>query len=127
MPEADQASYPNGQIRDRLANERTLLAWIRTSIALMGFGLVVAKFSLFLDMFGGAQAAPSASSSIARLTGIILILVGVLVVLAGAQRTLAYSRLIDPAGRPPGNAVLVGAAVMVIAFGVGLSIYLAMS
>ena len=33
---------------DHLANERTLLAWIRTAIAIMAFGFVVVKFSLFL-------------------------------------------------------------------------------
>ena len=33
---------------DYLANERTFLAWIRTSIAIMGFGFVVVKFSLFI-------------------------------------------------------------------------------
>ncbi len=33
---------------DHLANERTFLAWIRTSIAVMGFGFVVVKFSLFI-------------------------------------------------------------------------------
>jgi putative membrane protein len=33
---------------DHLANERTFLAWIRTSIAIMGFGFVVVKFSLFI-------------------------------------------------------------------------------
>ena len=31
-----------------LAEERTLLAWIRTGVALMGFGFVVARFGLFL-------------------------------------------------------------------------------
>ena len=31
-----------------LASERTLLAWVRTSLALMGFGFVVARFGLFL-------------------------------------------------------------------------------
>ncbi len=31
-----------------LANERTFLAWLRTCIALMGLGFVVARFSLFL-------------------------------------------------------------------------------
>lgn len=36
---------------DHLANERTFLAWIRTSIALMGFGFVVVKFSLFVKQF----------------------------------------------------------------------------
>ncbi|PRY52614.1 putative membrane protein [Arcticibacter pallidicorallinus] len=33
---------------DHLANERTFLAWIRTGIAIMGFGFVVVKFSLFI-------------------------------------------------------------------------------
>jgi putative membrane protein len=31
-----------------LANERTFLAWIRTSIAIISLGFVVAKFSLWL-------------------------------------------------------------------------------
>jgi len=34
--------------REHLANERTLLAWIRTSIGIMAFGFVVVKFSLFI-------------------------------------------------------------------------------
>jgi putative membrane protein len=34
--------------RDHLANERTLLAWIRTSIGIIAFGFVVVKFSLFI-------------------------------------------------------------------------------
>ncbi|MEO6499344.1 MAG: DUF202 domain-containing protein [Mucilaginibacter sp.] len=33
---------------DHLANERTFLAWIRTSIAMMGFGFVIVKFALFV-------------------------------------------------------------------------------
>jgi len=37
-----------GSPSDHLANERTFLAWIRTAIALMGFGFVVVKFSLFV-------------------------------------------------------------------------------
>ena len=36
------------QARVRLASERTLLAWIRTGLALMGLGFVVARFGLFL-------------------------------------------------------------------------------
>jgi putative membrane protein len=31
-------------LRDYLAEERTFLAWIRTGLALMGFGFVVARF-----------------------------------------------------------------------------------
>ena len=35
-------------VTDHLANERTFLAWIRTSIGIMAFGFVVEKFSLFI-------------------------------------------------------------------------------
>jgi putative membrane protein len=37
-----------GNTSDQLANERTFLAWIRTSIGIMAFGFVVVKFSLFV-------------------------------------------------------------------------------
>jgi putative membrane protein len=36
-------------LTDYLATERTLLAWIRTGLALMGFGFVVARFAFFLQ------------------------------------------------------------------------------
>ncbi|MFZ2338768.1 MAG: DUF202 domain-containing protein, partial [Bacteroidales bacterium] len=34
--------------RVHMANERTFLAWIRTSIGIMAFGFVVEKFALFM-------------------------------------------------------------------------------
>jgi putative membrane protein len=34
--------------RVHMANERTFLAWIRTSIGIMAFGFVVERFALFL-------------------------------------------------------------------------------
>lgn len=40
------------EVRDHMANERTFLSWIRTSIAIMAFGFVVEKFSLFLKQIG---------------------------------------------------------------------------
>lgn len=36
------------RIREHQANERTFLAWLRTSLALIGFGFAIARFSLFL-------------------------------------------------------------------------------
>lgn len=50
-----------------LAAERTLLAWVRTSLAMMGFGFVVAKFGLFLDDLAqveGASIRPSSGLSL---------------------------------------------------------------
>ena len=34
-----------------LANERTFLSWVRTSIALIGLGFIISKFSFFLTEF----------------------------------------------------------------------------
>lgn len=46
--EGTQKSPVRANPSDHLANERTFLAWVRTSIAIMGFGFVVVKFSLFI-------------------------------------------------------------------------------
>ncbi len=39
----------NPHTSDHLANERTFLAWIRTSIAVVSLGFVIARFSFWLD------------------------------------------------------------------------------
>ena len=37
----------SSRIRDHLANERTYLAWMRTAISLMGFGVVIVRLRFF--------------------------------------------------------------------------------
>lgn len=41
-------------LRVRMAAERTLLAWIRTGLAMMGFGFIVARFGLFMRELASA-------------------------------------------------------------------------
>ena len=48
-------------LSDYLAAERTLLAWIRTGLALMGFGFVVARFGLFLQQIQTSGASTRAN------------------------------------------------------------------
>lgn len=48
MEKQTSEKLPKGSPSDHLANERTFLAWIRTSIALTGFGFVIVKFALFI-------------------------------------------------------------------------------
>ena len=77
--EGDRAiGSPDSQVDPRVifAVERTLLAWVRTGLALMGFGFVVARFGLFLRELSATTASvPSAGFS--RWFGVVLIALGI--------------------------------------------------
>lgn len=70
----------NPNISNHLANERTFLAWIRTSIGLMAFGFVVVKFSLFVrqvsTLLGKENLIQNRGYS--AIVGIILVAVGMI-------------------------------------------------
>lgn len=67
-----------GNTTDHLANERTYLAWMRTSIGIMAFGFVVVKFSLFVKrisiLLGHPVTVPNRGYS--AIVGIVLVLIG---------------------------------------------------
>lgn len=74
-----------------MAAERTFLAWVRTGIALMGFGFVVARFGIFLEevaMAGSPIVPPGRGLSIPM--GIGLIVLGILVTGGAALRHRRY-------------------------------------
>lgn len=49
------SKLPNlDRIREHQANERTFLAWLRTSIALIGFGFAISRFGIFLRQINAA-------------------------------------------------------------------------
>jgi uncharacterized membrane protein YidH (DUF202 family) len=48
----------NGNVTDYLANERTYLTWLRTGIATIGLGFVVAKFGIAIRELTGISALP---------------------------------------------------------------------
>jgi putative membrane protein len=73
--------------RVRFAAERTLLAWIRTGLALMGFGFVVARFGLFLrEIAGVGQAVPVHSYGLSLWIGTALVVLGIAVTLLAASQ-----------------------------------------
>jgi len=114
-------------LSDYLAAERTLLAWIRTGLALMGFGFVVARFGLFLQQLQVMRSAPSEESSGFSLWfGTVLIAVGVIVNLFAGWHHLRLVRELDLGetshSRPSTQAVAI--AFFLALVGLAMAIYL---
>lgn len=65
------------------AAERTLLAWQRTAIALMGFGFVVERFGLFLRMVSG-QSLSLSQRGFSLWLGVVLLVLGAAAALSSA-------------------------------------------
>ena len=112
---------------DYLAAERTFLAWIRTGLALMGFGFVVARFGLFLQQLQVVeQAVPAASTGLSLWFGTALIAVGVFVFLLSAWHHLRLVRELsrgEPTpSRPSTQAVAI--ALFLASVGIAMAIYL---
>jgi putative membrane protein len=86
METTDQRK-PAADLRDYLAEERTFLAWIRTSLTLMGFGFVVARFGLFLQALQVTRGDPAAQGhGFSPWVGTAFIAVGVAVNLLSIRR-----------------------------------------
>ncbi len=117
---------PSSDPRVRFAAERTLLAWIRTSLALMGFGFVVARFSWLMREFAGHQPQSIGAGSWSLWIGASLMCLGVVVNLAAAWEHGRVIRLLDKGVdyRPPKWSLGIVIAIVLAILGLGMIGYL---
>jgi uncharacterized protein (DUF302 family)/uncharacterized membrane protein YidH (DUF202 family) len=111
-----------------LAAERTFLAWIRTGLALMGFGFVVARFGLFLRELAAAGGGSSvATSNFSLPLGTALVVIGVVVDILAAVQHIRFVRVVNQGGQAVGNPSKLGLAVAFVlaAAGLAMAAYLA--
>ncbi|MCA1597241.1 MAG: DUF202 domain-containing protein [Chloroflexi bacterium] len=116
-----------GDLSTRLAAERTLLAWIRTSLAMMGFGFVIARFGLFLREIAQAQhAAANHTSTLSLILGMAMVSLGVVVNLTAAYQHFGLLRRLEAGEpeRPPRWSLAVITSVSLAALGAGIAGYL---
>jgi putative membrane protein len=85
------------------ANERTFLAWLRTGIAVIGFGFVVEKFNLFILALTSAEAmnigravrTDRLSGILGRYEGLALMTIGIVLIAAAGARFVRTTRLLE--------------------------------
>ncbi|NJN85739.1 MAG: DUF202 domain-containing protein [Leptolyngbyaceae cyanobacterium SL_7_1] len=103
---------PPGKVdrqREHQANERTFLAWLRTSIALISFGFAIARFGIFLrqlDQTLTQQPNQSGSLFSSESLGISLVMFGVFLIAMAAWRYRAVFRQIEQGDYQPNSVII---------------------
>jgi putative membrane protein len=119
------SSQPNQHTSDHLANERTFLAWIRTSISMIGLGFVVAKFTVWLRELSlrlDQQAPPRTGLSLPL--GVTLMALGGVLAIIAAWRYRSVKRAIQSNQSAAAESTMVALSVSVALIAIALVAYM---
>ena len=120
-------------VRDRrvhMANERTFLAWIRSSIGIMVFGFVVEKFALFIKQMSivlgesNIERVLPPSHGYSAIVGVFLVGLGSLMGLLAFLRYMKVEKQIDEDTYQPSLILDILLTISVLAVGIFLVVYL---
>ena len=108
------------------AAERTLLAWLRTSIGMIALGFVVARFGLFLQLVRAhTDPTPHLPSAV---LGVVLSIAGAATAAIATWQQRRYYKTLGPADMPPRYypevAVVLGCGVTAAGFVLALELIL---
>jgi putative membrane protein len=113
---------------DHAANERTFLAWVRTSVAVVGFGFLVERFDLFIGVMSPKLRGTVGvkGGQFGHIAGLTLIVLGMAMIGVAAWRFWRTAREIDDDKTYPGvgSRVDLALALLLLLLCAGLLFYL---
>lgn len=115
------------KINDHLANERTFLSWIRTSLGIMGFGFVVVKFSLFMGQITSMlrpQDSEPVQHEYSGEVGTTIVIIGAVTALLAYFKYRKIGKQIEDDEYMPGSSIISVIAILIAVIGFILSWYL---
>lgn len=115
---------------DHAANERTFLAWVRTSVAITAFGFLVERFDLFVTLAGTAALDRHITISrpdFGRVAGLVLIVAGVAMVVLAALRFVKTAKEIDDPAIVPGTGSRLDIALTALLAVLGIALFFYLS
>jgi putative membrane protein len=107
----------SSRVRDHLANERTYLAWIRSAVALMGFGVLIVRLRLLRPPL--APQGPGAGWKL----GLAFAVIGLLMVLLSTQHYFTVRYDIDEDTYEPPDRWVVLSSLTLLLLGIGVIYY----
>ena len=104
-------------VSEHLANERTILAWVRTAIAVITLGIAINRFSLFLAEFAHIVPGGRTANTHAEELGVGLVILGIAMMLGAIWHYLDVARAIDDGNYQPSRLRIVLPALIVVLIG----------
>jgi putative membrane protein len=113
--------------QEYLANERTFLAWLRTCIAIIALGFVVARFGLFLRESGISVkngTLMDISPHFSSFLGVVLVFIGMGFAIYALKNYLHTNQAIESGTYIPKDSIIYSAVIGLVIFGIIIVAYL---
>ncbi len=124
--EQKEGPLATADLREYLAAERTVLAYVRTGLSMMGIGFVVARFGLFLRIMQmNSQQVPQVSTGRSLLLGTSLVVLGSAVTVLSAWQYWRQVRQLNQRMKQEQAAswLAVSLAIILAMIGLAMSAY----
>ena len=122
----------DSKVQQHLANERTFLSWLRTSIALIGLGFIIARFGFFLRelnllLYNDNTESGStvvADYSFSSFLGLFMAALGVALIIIALKNYQAGNKEIERGVYVTKNKVVYTAGIVIVIFAIIMIAYL---